>query len=65
MKSNDSNEKKRMYESRVMEMEHATFTPLVFSTTCGMAKECSRYHARLVELLSTKKGEDYATTMSW
>ena len=46
-------------------MEQATFTPLVFSTTGGMAAECKQYHSRLVELLATKKGESYATTMSW
>ena len=46
-------------------MKHATFTPLVFTTTGDMAKECSRYHTRLAELLTTKKGEDYATIMSW
>ena len=48
-----------------MDEEHATFTPLVFSTRSGMAKEYSRYHASLAELLATKKREDYATTMSW
>ena len=37
-------------------MEQATFTPLVFSTTGGMAAECKRYHSRLAELLATKKG---------
>ena len=42
-----------------------TFTLLVFTTTGGMAKECSRYHAGLAQLLATKKGDDYATTMSW
>ena len=30
-----------------------------------MANECTRYHSRLAELLPTKKGEDYSTTMSW
>ena len=39
------NEKKRMYASRVMELEQATFTPLVF-TTGGMAPECEVYHKR-------------------
>jgi len=33
------NEKKRMYASRVMEVEQATFKPLVFTTTGGMAPE--------------------------
>ena len=27
--------------------------------------EKKRYHSRLAELLATKKGESYATTMSW
>ena len=46
-------------------MEQATFTPLAFSTTGGMAAECKRYHSRLAELLAIKKGESYTTTMSW
>ena len=48
-----------------MEIERGTFTPLVFSTTGGMAKECRRYHSRLAELLAIKKGEDYSTTIAW
>ena len=59
------NEKKRQYASRVMEVEHATFTPFVFTTTGGMAEECLRYHNRLAELIAIKKGEDYANTVSW
>ena len=58
-------EKKRQYSSRVMEIEHGTFTPLVFATTGGMADECRRYYCRLAELISTKKGEPYAATISW
>ena len=58
-------EKKRQYASRVLEVEQATFTSLVFSTTGGMAAECKRYLSWLAELLATKKGESYATTMSW
>ena len=41
------------------------FTPLVFTTTKGMADECLRYHSRLAELLSAKKQKSYATTISW
>ena len=58
-------EKKCQYASRILEVEQATFVPLVFSTTGGMAAECKRYHSRLAELVATKKGESYATTMSW
>ena len=58
-------EKKRQYASRVLEVEQATFTPLVFSTTGGMEAECKRCHSRLAELLATEKGGSYETTMSW
>ena len=58
-------EKKRQYANRVLELEQATFTPLDFSTTGGTAGECERYHGRLPELVATKKGESYATTISW
>ena len=57
-------EKKRMHASRVLEVEQGFLTPLVFTTTGGMADECNRYLSRLAELLSAKKGEDYSTTMS-
>ena len=35
------------------------------SISRGMADECLRYHSRLAELLSAKKQESYATTLSW
>ena len=41
------------------------FTPLVLSTTGGIAVKCNGYHSKLAELVGTKKGESYATTMSW
>ena len=34
-------EKKRKYATRVLDVEQGTFTPLVFSTTGGMAKNAS------------------------
>ena len=57
--------KKRQYNSRVTEIEQGTFTPLVFTTTEGIAHECLRYHSRLAELSSAKKQDSYATTISW
>ena len=36
--------KRRKYNSRVTEIEQGTFTPLVFTTTGGMADECLRHH---------------------
>ena len=48
-----------------MDVEHDSFTPLVFTTTGGMGKECIRYHSRLAELIAAKKGEHYSQTISW
>ena len=59
------NEKKRLYSRRVLDIEHGTFTPLVFTTTGGMGKECLMYHSRLTQLIAIKKGERYAKTISW
>ena len=50
-------ENKRQYASRVLEVEQATFTPLVFSTIGRMAVECKWYRSRLAALTATKKGQ--------
>ncbi len=46
-------EKKRVYEQRILEVEHSTFTTLVFSATEGMAKQCSTFYKRLTPALQT------------
>ena len=58
---NHENEKKR----RVLDIEQGSFTPLVFTSTDGIGKECLRFHSRLAELVAAKKGESYSTTISW
>ena len=57
-------EKKNSYNHRVIHVERATFTPLVFSTTGGMAPECNRYHRKVAELISLKTKEEYAHVMN-
>ena len=47
---------KRLYSERVLDIEHGTFTPLVFTTTGGMGKECLKYRIRLAQLIAIKKG---------
>lgn len=59
------NEKRRPYGDRVIEIERGTPSPLAFTTTGGMGKECNRYHSRLAGLISTKKGESYAKAILW
>ena len=41
------NQKKRAYEQRVREVEHATFTPLVMSATGGLARQATTFYKRL------------------
>ena len=58
-------EKKRGYNRRVMEVEHGTFTPLVFTTSGVMGHECSIFHKALAEKISKKKGERYDDIMRY
>ena len=53
------NEKKRKYNKRIMEVEHGSFTPLVFTTSGVMSHECTKFHKALAEKLSVKKNERY------
>ena len=58
-------EKKRTYNRRIIEVEKATFTPLVFSTSGGMGKEAVSFHKRLALLISLKRGDLYSNVMSY
>ena len=40
-------EKRRQYDQRVREVEQATFTPLVLSTTGGMGRGATTFYRRL------------------
>jgi len=51
------------YAERVIEIEQGQFTPLVFTSTGGMAEECVKYHSRLAEPI-TDKGKSYSSTIS-
>ena len=59
------NEKKHPYSRRVLDIQHRTFIPSVFTTTAGMGKECLMYHSRSAQLIAIKKGEQFAKTISW
>ena len=58
-------QKKREYGDRVREVELASFTPLVFSTSGGMGKEAVTFYHRLVELLSRRNTMTYSSTLAW
>ena len=50
---------------RVREIEHGTFTPLVFSATGGMGPAAQVFYRRLAALISEKQQQSYGMTMGW
>ena len=58
-------EKKRCYEQRVLEVEHASFTPLVMSTTGGMGNMATTFYSRLASMLGEKRGIPYSKMVEW
>ncbi len=58
-------EKKRKYNSRVVNIEKATFTPLVFSTTGGMSHEAAKFYKHLASRMSQKTGQKYCDVVTF
>ena len=58
-------EKKRQYNQRVMDIEHGTLTPLVFTVNGSMGPECAQYHRCLADKIAEKTGEPYADVMNF
>ena len=58
-------EKKRKYNARVINIERATFTPLVFSTSGGMGPEASVFYKRVAEKIANKSSQRYSDIISF
>ena len=48
-------ENKRLYNERILQVEHGSFTPLIFSATGGMGRECKMFFAPLAEMIAEKE----------
>ena len=59
------NAKKREYVERVTEVEHGSFTPLVFSSCGGAGAEATIAIKRIASLLAAKRRESYSKIISW
>ena len=53
-------EKKRCYNRRVMEVEHGSLTPLIFTTTGVMGHECTTFFKSLAEKICAKQDERFS-----
>ena len=58
-------EKRRMYEECIWEIEHGSFTPLVFSCSGGMGPLATIVYKCLVGLISKKSSQTYSMTLYW
>ncbi len=58
-------DKKRAYNTRIMEVDQGTFTPLILTTKGVMGHECDKFFKSLAEKLAKKKGERYEDIMRY
>ena len=59
------NIKKNHYKERVLNVEHGSFTPIIFSTTEGASPEAHRHHKRIAELIASKRKDEYSSIMQY
>ena len=65
MSQKTRNGKKRKYEERIREIEHGSFSPLVFTTAGGMGATATVVYKRLASLIAEKHDELYGQTLHW
>ena len=61
----NENEKKRAYNERVLQVDHDTFTPLVFSIYGSMGGEYHKFYCQLSDLLSEKRNLSRSVVTNW
>ena len=57
------NMKKRDYRERVLNVEHGSLTPIVFTTSGGAGPEANKHHKRIAELIASKRKDEYSSIM--
>ena len=58
-------EKKRAYSERILQIDHGTFTPLVFSINGSMGRERQKYYSRLAQMISEKRQLPQSISSNW
>ena len=56
--------KKRAYNARVINIEKASFVPLLFSTHGGLGPECRTLVKRVATKIANKRGENYSSIIN-
>ena len=58
-------DKRQVYEDRVLNVEHGSFTPLIFTTAGGLGPAATTFYKRLVSLLAIKRNQSYSQVLHW
>ena len=58
-------EKKRAYDERIREVEHGSFSPLVFSTSGGMGPIANVVYKRIASMTAQKQNKTYSKIIHW
>jgi hypothetical protein len=57
------NQKKTVYNERILNVDRGTFTPMIFSSAGGMGLEAKRAIKKLASMLAEKRKESYSHTL--
>ena len=61
----EQEKEKRKYQQRVLDVEMASFTPLVFGTNDGMRNECQWFLKHLADEIAQKDTAPYHSVITW
>ena len=59
------NRKKLAYNERILQIDHGTFTPLVFSINGSMGKEYQKFYSRLAQIISEQRELPQSILSNW
>ena len=63
--TSNENSKKREYGERVVNVEHGTLTPLVFSCLGGMSTQCSHFYNKISDMVAEKRNIPVSKARTW
>ncbi|KAG0720304.1 hypothetical protein GWK47_048789 [Chionoecetes opilio] len=58
-------EKIRSYGDRIRNVDHGSFTPLVFTTSGGMGPKAKCFYPRLADVMAEKKHQPRSHVVAW
>ncbi|KAG0712437.1 hypothetical protein GWK47_018459 [Chionoecetes opilio] len=58
-------EKIRNYGDRIRNVDHCSFTPLVFTTSGGMGPKAKCFYSRLADVMAEKKHQPSSHVVAW